>query len=139
MRFAATAAALIAATVAVSAAPGRTTAPPLQGSFPDRHNTRARRPCYGDMRTATVTAYCGACSGNVGCRDNRLHVGDCAADPRWHKDGEKVWIQGFGVLTVRDTGGDIKGRDRFDVYLGACGQCRCGERVGRKRLLTQRR
>ena len=62
-----------------------------------------------------------------------MRVGDCAADPLWHRYGERVWIQGFGVLTVRDTGGDIKGRDRFDVYLGSVRHCRCGERVGRAR------
>ena len=110
-------AALIAATAAALAAPGRG---PAQG-IPH------------PSRTAIVTAYCSACSGSIGCRDNRLRVGDCAADPRWHKYGERIWIEGFGVLTVRDTGGDIKGRDRFDVYLGSVRHCRCGERVGRAR------
>jgi 3D (Asp-Asp-Asp) domain-containing protein len=84
-------------------------------------------------RTATVTAYCARCSGSVGCRDNRLRVGDCAADPKWHPYGSRVWIQGFGELVVRDTGGAIKGRDRFDVYLGAPRRCACGDRVGRAR------
>ena len=84
-------------------------------------------------RTAVVTAYCARCSGPTGCRDNALQVGDCAADPTYHPYGSQIWLQGFGVLTVRDRGRKIRGPARFDVYLGGPKQCSCDGTVGRVR------
>lgn len=83
--------------------------------------------------TAVVTAYCSDCSGSTGCRGQRLRVGDVAADPRYHPYGSRVRIDGFGVLTVRDVGGAIKGAHRFDVYRGVFAECQCGQKVGKQR------
>jgi 3D (Asp-Asp-Asp) domain-containing protein len=91
---------------------------------------RHRGPQSG---VATVTAYCSDCSGSTGCRGQRLHVGDVAADPRYHPFGSRVRIDGFGTLTVRDTGGAIKGAHRFDIYRGVFAKCQCGTKVGRQR------
>lgn len=86
-------------------------------------------------RVATVTAYCRHCSGATGCRDNALHYGDIAADPAYYPYGTRVYLQGYGVFTVRDTGSKIKGRGRFDIYRNWGGpDCLCGENWGCKRL-----
>jgi 3D (Asp-Asp-Asp) domain-containing protein len=91
------------------------------------------------MRTATVTAYCSRCSGGVDQCGVPLRTGTVAADTwlhrgaapagalhahdgrwRWYWVGDRVR---FGAplnatLTVRDCGGAIRGRDRFDLCLG---------------------
>jgi 3D (Asp-Asp-Asp) domain-containing protein len=82
------------------------------------------------LRTARVTAYCSACNtprhSDTG-RYGRLKKGDIAADPRYWKAGTRIYIEGIGVCRVRDTGGAIKGRNRFDVYLGRKAHCPCNK------------
>jgi 3D (Asp-Asp-Asp) domain-containing protein len=80
-----------------------------------------------ETRVARVTAYCSACNtprhsdkGHYG----RLKKGDIAADKCW-KPGTRIYIVGIGLCRVRDTGGAIRGRDRFDIYLGRHGRCPC--------------
>ena len=41
-----------------------------------------------------------------------------AADTRYYKFGQRIHIDGIGPAVVVDTGGDIKGANRFDVYVG---------------------
>lgn len=40
-----------------------------------------------------------------------------AADPRYYPLGTKLYLDGVGVVTVRDTGGDIKGPNRIDLFV----------------------
>ncbi len=80
------------------------------------------------IRTARVTAFCSACNtprhSNTG-RWGKLKKGDIAADPRYWHAGDRVYIEGIGLCRVRDTGGAIKGKGRFDVYLGWKKHCPC--------------
>lgn len=41
-----------------------------------------------------------------------------AADPQYYSFGQRILIDGIGTAVVMDTGGDIKGPDRFDIYVG---------------------
>lgn len=41
-----------------------------------------------------------------------------AADPKYHKAGSQLYIEGVGIVTVRDTGGAIKGPNRLDLFVG---------------------
>ena len=41
-----------------------------------------------------------------------------AADPQYYSFGQRILIDGIGTAVVMDTGGDIKGPDRFDIYAG---------------------
>ena len=41
-----------------------------------------------------------------------------AADPAYYKFGQQLHIDGVGIVTVRDTGGDIKGPNRLDLFVG---------------------
>jgi 3D (Asp-Asp-Asp) domain-containing protein len=79
-------------------------------------------------RVAHVTAYCSACNtprhSDTG-RYGKLRKGDIAADPRYWKPGTRILIIGIGVCRVRDTGGMIRGKSRFDVYLGPKSECPC--------------
>lgn len=73
------------------------------------------------LRTARITTYCPYCSGNITASGTRATAGrTVAADRRYYKFGTKVWIKGYGYRIVEDTGGAVKGRDRFDVYVRAC-------------------
>ena len=80
------------------------------------------------MRVAHVTAYCAACNtprhSDKG-RYGRLKKGDIAADPAYWKPGTRIYIVGIGKCRVRDTGGAVNGKDRFDVYLGPKCNCSC--------------
>jgi 3D (Asp-Asp-Asp) domain-containing protein len=40
-----------------------------------------------------------------------------AADPAYYPAGTKIHLEGVGVVTVVDTGSDIKGPYRLDLYL----------------------
>ena len=40
-----------------------------------------------------------------------------AADPSYYAFGTKLYIEGVGVVTVVDTGGDIVGPNRFDLFV----------------------
>lgn len=90
---------------------------------------------YADgQRTAKVTAYCSKCpdGGYSKSVAYKFKIGTCAADLRYHKRGSKVNIGGKWY-TINNTGGAIKGRDRFDVCLGQPAKCKCNS-FGVKRL-----
>lgn len=79
-------------------------------------------PCFGDM--AKLTAFNdrerdSRPYGALNCQGTRLEVGQCAADLRYHKLGERIAIQGMGVYTVSDCGSDIKGKNRYDIYVSS--------------------
>lgn len=42
-----------------------------------------------------------------------------AADTRYYPFGTKLYIEGIGNVTVRDTGSAIKGRGRFDIFISS--------------------
>jgi 3D (Asp-Asp-Asp) domain-containing protein len=79
------------------------------------------------FKVARVTAYTKNCKGCSGVTkdgtvaDHRKSI--VAADTRYHPIGTKVelLIPGSGrqVFTVRDTGGDIKGPNRFDILVSS--------------------
>lgn len=83
-------------------------------------------------RVAKVTAYTKNCKGCSGVTkdgtvaDYRKSI--LAADTRYHPIGTKVelLIPGSGrrVFTVRDTGGDIKGPNRFDILVSSKSEAR---------------
>lgn len=87
--------------------------------------TKKTRPT--GKRWARVTAYTKNCKGCSGItRDGT--VADhkkliVAADTRYHPIGTRIefLIPGSGrrVFTVRDTGGDIKGPNRFDILVSS--------------------
>ena len=96
----------------------------------------AASPTLAQTRTAKVSAYCSACSSTRCSTGKRLTIGTVAADPRYHPIGTKIK---FGapinaVLTVADTGGAIKGRDRFDRSYGVCRKCSGDLRWGVRRV-----
>lgn len=41
-----------------------------------------------------------------------------AADPRYYPAGTRLYIAGIGSVTVLDTGGDVVGPDRLDLFVG---------------------
>ena len=82
-------------------------------------------------RTARLTAFSSRCADGGGPTTRwgtRVRYGICAADPSYWGPGSVVWVGGpvASVLIVEDTGGAVRGRDRFDVALGddaaACGR-----------------
>lgn len=92
--------------------------------------------------TAKLSSYCSRCNTPPGSNAGRygpLVKGDIAADPRYWKAGTRILIEGIGVCRVRDTGGNIKGKGRFDVYLGWKTKCPCnGWRLSGRRLRYRR-
>lgn len=48
----------------------------------------------------------------------RLRLGDAAADPRFYRLGSYAWLNGEKFHLV-DTGGAIKGKNRFDIFSGS--------------------
>jgi len=60
--------------------------------------------------------------------------GGVAADPRYHPLGSRIYIEGFGTRRVDDTGGAIKGPNRFDVRLSSRGRYDRCDRYGVKHL-----
>jgi 3D (Asp-Asp-Asp) domain-containing protein len=78
-----------------------------------------------ETEVAKVTAYTADCKGCIGItRDGTLaesHKRILAADPRHYPMGTKVELTfpdgDVEVYTVRDTGGAIKGRGRFDMLV----------------------
>ena len=70
-----------------------------------------------------VTAYCGCekCCGSyadgVTASGHKLQAGDkVVAAPKHMSFGTKLYIPGYGLATVEDRGGAIKG-NRIDVYF----------------------
>lgn len=43
--------------------------------------------------------------------------GTIAADTRYYPFGTKMYVPGYGWGIVQDTGGDIKGPDRLDIFF----------------------
>ena len=41
-----------------------------------------------------------------------------AADPDYYPPGCRILVPGIGVVTVTDTGGDVKGPGRLDIFAG---------------------
>lgn len=78
-----------------------------------------------EVAVAKVTAYTADCKGCIGItRDGTVaesHKRILAADPRFYPMGTKVELTfpdgDVEVYTVRDTGGAIKGRGRFDMLV----------------------
>ena len=78
-----------------------------------------------EVAVAKVTAYTADCKGCIGItRDGTVaesHKRILAADPRYYPMGTKVELTfpdgDVEVYTVRDTGGAIKGRGRFDMLV----------------------
>lgn len=79
----------------------------------------------GEYAVAKVTAYTKSCKGCSGItRDGTVaesHKRILAADPRYYPLGTRVELTfpdgDVEVYTVRDTGGAIKGRGRFDMLV----------------------
>lgn len=77
------------------------------------------------VEVAKVTAYTADCKGCIGItRDGTVaesHKRILAADPRYYPLGTKVELTfpdgDVEVYTVRDTGGAIKGKGRFDMLV----------------------
>ena len=97
------------------------------------------------MRTAKLSAYCSACNtprhSDTG-KYGHLRKGDIAADKKYWPAGTRIYIVGIGLCRVRDTGGAIKGKDRFDCYLGWHKRCPCngwGMRRSQYRRMTPAR
>ena len=94
---------------------------------------RSRQPVSrGISRQAIITAYtCGPESTGkrpgdleycVTASGLRLQQSDAwkyvAADPKHYRLGQQIRIDGIGSVVVADTGGDIKGPNRFDIFVG---------------------
>jgi 3D (Asp-Asp-Asp) domain-containing protein len=47
----------------------------------------------------------------------QAHKGTIAADPRYYPFGTVMYIPGYGYGKVEDTGGDIKGPSRIDLFF----------------------
>jgi 3D (Asp-Asp-Asp) domain-containing protein len=41
-----------------------------------------------------------------------------AADPRYYPPGSQMYVAGVGVVTIKDTGSDVKGPHRLDIFVG---------------------
>lgn len=76
-------------------------------------------PQGGRTMVCGSTAYClggRTASGTAVCR------GTVAVDPRVIPLGTKLYIEGYGYATARDTGGAING-NKIDVWFPSLGEC----------------
>lgn len=76
-------------------------------------------PQGGRTLVCGSTAYClggHTASGTAVCR------GTVAVDPRVIPLGSKLYIEGYGYATARDTGGAIRG-NKIDVWFPSLGEC----------------
>lgn len=90
-----------------------------------------------EPRTARMTAYSTRCVDGGGPRTrwgSRVRPGICAADPRYWGPGSVIWVDAplYKMLIVEDTGGAVKGRDRFDISFAD--DARAARRFGVRRL-----
>jgi 3D (Asp-Asp-Asp) domain-containing protein len=81
------------------------------------------RGLHEEPRTARLTAFSSRCAdgGGSGTRwGTRVREGICAADPRYWGPGSVIYLDEpvNMMLIVEDTGGAVRGRDRFDVCFG---------------------
>ena len=82
-----------------------------------------------------VTAYCSACNhGNRTAAGTYPQYGTLAANLSMFPFGTKIYIPGYGVGVVQDTGGFGGKTNVIDVYLGERSSCSCGSEWGRKYL-----
>lgn len=72
-----------------------------------------------------VTAYCrcksccGECSDGITASGHRLRQSDkVIAAPKAFRFGSKIYVPGYGLASVEDRGGAIKG-NRLDVYFSS--------------------
>lgn len=80
---------------------------------------------YNTTDKYIATAYC---LQGITASGTRVRSGIIAADPRLHKLGSKVKVNGT-VYIVTDTGGKIKGK-RIDIWMKSCSSARkFGRRV----------
>lgn len=56
-----------------------------------------------------------------------------AADPRYYPPGCRLYVAGVGVVTVKDTGSDVKGPNRLDIFVGMKDRVRAFE-YGRRQV-----
>lgn len=77
------------------------------------------------MRPAEVTAYCSCekCCGSHACgitaNGYKIQAGDkLIAAPKNIPFGTKLFVPGYGLATVKDRGGAIKG-NKLDVYFAS--------------------
>ncbi len=80
-----------------------------------------------ERKTFEVTAYTAADwpdnpAHGITASGHRLSDADAwrvaAADPRYYPAGTRVYIAGIGPVTVLDTGADVQGPHRIDVFAG---------------------
>jgi 3D (Asp-Asp-Asp) domain-containing protein len=76
-----------------------------------------RRVRLSGTRTLSVTAY--ICTGNRTASGSWPRVGDAASND--HPFGTRLYVEGFGVVTVRDR---IGHSSELDVYMGCGAQAR---------------
>lgn len=58
--------------------------------------------------------------------------GTCAVDTRYWPLGTVFYIEGYGFCVAADTGGAIKGRNRFDAYIAIPGNEKLSVQVARQ-------
>ena len=90
-----------------------------------------------EPRVARMTAYSTRCVDGGGPRTrwgSPVRLGICAADPRHWGPGSVIWVDEplYKMLIVEDTGGAVKGRDRFDISFAD--DARAARRFGVRRL-----
>ena len=95
----------------------------LLGSHPEQPSRGHR----GERRQMTVTAYTAADwpdnpAYGITAAGHRLTDADAwrvaAADPEHYPAGTRIYVAGVGLVTVKDTGSDVQGPDRLDVFVG---------------------
>jgi len=128
---------IIAALVACTLAGLTTSATQAQttGACTSKSTTRKPPTTHRTtVRIAKVSAYCSHCSSKRTCASQPLRAGTVAADLHYHPLGTRI---AFGppinrTLVVADTGGAIKGRDRFDRSYGVQSKCRADVQWGKR-------
>lgn len=78
--------------------------------------------CNDGEKTPGHPAYCITAPDPKTGKGHRLTEQDSwrvvAADPKYYPAGTKIKLEGIGTVTVRDTGGYIKGPNRLDIFAG---------------------
>lgn len=62
----------------------------------------------------------------------KVGQGTCAVDSRYWPMGTVFYIEGYGFCVAADTGGAIKGRNRFDAYIAIPGNEELSVKVARQ-------
>ena len=91
------------------------------------HPEQPSRGHRGERCQMTVTAYTAADwpdnpAYGITAAGHRLTDADAwrvaAADPRYYPAGTRIYVAGVGLVTVKDTGSDVQGPDRLDIFVG---------------------